>query len=870
MKNAQTPTLEEMRSLKKRLTALVDEDLKPRQKTIYNSKIDQLRDDLDKAGISKDLTLREAERALEKWIELLSQTQETVTEVPRPTGPDATTLTSDQLTDLGESAEKRAQQKATIQAREKEAVAKFQEQGEKRYQDQQKAEALKEKQTQELLNQFFKAKVIVVPTEEIPQVQLTKENKEILLATEIAAKEDPATTQKVFEEKIQLALNNSEQEYKESIKEKEIKKSAAHLVETLRNLPDYKSIDEIPSNPKALNTLSIINPLSNPNSPEMTVMIPDKESREEFAKKVQALMLTAEGKRVVDLAGARAIFGESGESLVYSLYGPDTITDFEISSDEKDRDEGVEIDPQAVYEKGKQVYDFINKVRQTKSAEEVTSTALAYYPSYSHSGASVTTKTIATLAKALPAAGAVYGFRQGTLLAHWVKYNNPLLTGSSMKWITAGGVRETVLMSQGWSSKILFTKNFATGYSVQTMQFASGSKVLYISGGTFGNKAFGVYAQKVAGKMVGAGTIAVKASGQVVAKAIPAAVLSKIGSFVGTAGGPVGIVIGFVGGEIIGRLISKAQIWFKKNKDKIAPIFGVGAALTIAPFFGAGPAVLGGVGTFALFGGSVAGLAYGTWRFFGIIGRSVGIAIATPVIVTLLVLPPLVAFIMLVINNSAYVVPPFFNEATVPPPPIGGLISSCKESEDTGSDITNSLSRRIKNGVVKLLPETVWGRRDGICIKPTMIIMHWSGGTNDNPDGNQRTYETLVARNLSCQLATDTNDTWLMQRFFEKQVEFPACAGVWNTYSINNEMAGVYFTANPPPPNTEQLELTYNVTCEVMKQYNIPWTQIRGHYHVPNSNGKTDPGKDFLEKVFIPEIKQRCPNDRNDEVRDAG
>ena len=56
--------------------------------------------------------------------------------------------------------------------------------------------------------------------------------------------------------------------------------------------------------------------------------------------------------------------------------------------------------------------------------------------------------------------------------------------------------------------------------------------------------------------------------------------------------------------------------------------------------------------------GSLATFATGAFGVLGFIGRSVGIAIATPVIVTLLVLPPLVAFIMLVINNSAYVVPP--------------------------------------------------------------------------------------------------------------------------------------------------------------------------------------------------------------------
>jgi hypothetical protein len=53
--------------------------------------------------------------------------------------------------------------------------------------------------------------------------------------------------------------------------------------------------------------------------------------------------------------------------------------------------------------------------------------------------------------------------------------------------------------------------------------------------------------------------------------------------------------------------------------------------------------------------------------------------------------------------------------------------------------------------------------------------------------------------------------------------------------------------------------MAYDVTCKAMGQYNIPWSQIYGHYQVPNS-GKIDPGKEFLEEVFIPEIRKRCPN----------
>lgn len=157
--------------------------------------------------------------------------------------------------------------------------------------------------------------------------------------------------------------------------------------------------------------------------------------------------------------------------------------------------------------------------------------------------------------------------------------------------------------------------------------------------------------------------VAGKIATQVAVKKGFGAVIGKvIGFFAGTPAGPAGWIAGLAIGEVAGRAIqniwSRVKIWIKENKDIAAPAVGVGTAFFIAPFFGAGPAVLGGVGTFALFGGSVGGLVLSGARLFGLIGRSVGIAIATPVIVTLLVLPPLVAFIMLVINNSAYVVPP--------------------------------------------------------------------------------------------------------------------------------------------------------------------------------------------------------------------
>ena len=205
-----------------------------------------------------------------------------------------------------------------------------------------------------------------------------------------------------------------------------------------------------------------------------------------------------------------------------------------------------------------------------------------------------------------------------------------------------------------------------------------------------------------------------------------------------------------------------------------------------------------------------------------------------------------------------------------------------------GEEITDKLANRMKNGLVRLLPNTLGARSTPgrFCITPTMIVIHWSGGW-DNDDANDRTWNTLVTRNLACQLGSDANDTTLMQPFYETQVEFPWCASAFNTFSINNEIGGGFlkrsggetivdirftdekgYPSRLPPGNPNKprqrifptklvFDHAIDATCVIMKQYNIPWSQIYGHYHVPGA-GKSDPGKEFLEDWFIPTIKNKC------------
>lgn len=176
---------------------------------------------------------------------------------------------------------------------------------------------------------------------------------------------------------------------------------------------------------------------------------------------------------------------------------------------------------------------------------------------------------------------------------------------------------------------------------------------------------------------------------------------------------------------------------------------------------------------------------------------------------------------------------------------------------DSGSDITNQFASRVPGGNVRLLPSRV--RRTEECIIPTMLVIHWSAGSNNNPDGNNATYSTLSSRGLACQFGTDTNNAEVWQALYQNQSEIPSCTAGWNDYSLSIEIAGAYFTDDPGgPPPPEQLNLTVGLACEALRQYNIPISQIRGHYEL--TPGKIDPGLDgaFLYNVFIPAVRARC------------
>ncbi len=148
--------------------------------------------------------------------------------------------------------------------------------------------------------------------------------------------------------------------------------------------------------------------------------------------------------------------------------------------------------------------------------------------------------------------------------------------------------------------------------------------------------------------------------------------------------------------------------------------------------------------------------------------------------------------------------------------------------------------------------------KTGFCINPSIIVIHWSGGYA-NDDGNRLTRDTLISRGLTCQFATDTNDTYQMQYLWtgdEKgpQSELAWCVGgSYNNLALNNEVAGAYFDDSPDGngrghPTPDQFNRLMDNVCWMMDTFNIPASKIYGHFQL--SPYKDDPGEGFLQEVI--------------------
>lgn len=169
-----------------------------------------------------------------------------------------------------------------------------------------------------------------------------------------------------------------------------------------------------------------------------------------------------------------------------------------------------------------------------------------------------------------------------------------------------------------------------------------------------------------------------------------------------------------------------------------------------------------------------------------------------------------------------------------------------------------------------LAPEAIFRPLTGAgktnkCFEATAIIIHWSAQTSGH--SNEATYNALKRRGLSCQYSTDSTagpqGTWQMLEMFENKIEQSYCTGAaeYNKHGINIEIAGSNFDNEPAlgpynPPTPDQYNRTLDLVCFFKRQYNLPTSQIFGHYEV--TPGKSDPGKKFLKKLRQ-DVENRCP-----------
>lgn len=133
-------------------------------------------------------------------------------------------------------------------------------------------------------------------------------------------------------------------------------------------------------------------------------------------------------------------------------------------------------------------------------------------------------------------------------------------------------------------------------------------------------------------------------------------IATTIATTIGVATSWVTVGLSLIGAFIVKKISDKGpqtKKWIDNNKMLI----GLGTSLGVMGFFGPVPAIITG-GLFLTATGTLNSFVSGALGMLSVVGMSIGMSIATPVIIAVVALVPLVAFIMLVINNSAYIVPP--------------------------------------------------------------------------------------------------------------------------------------------------------------------------------------------------------------------
>ena len=159
------------------------------------------------------------------------------------------------------------------------------------------------------------------------------------------------------------------------------------------------------------------------------------------------------------------------------------------------------------------------------------------------------------------------------------------------------------------------------------------------------------------------------------------------------------------------------------------------------------------------------------------------------------------------------------------------------------------------------LPVSPW--QETYLVRPGGIILH-----TDDQGGNEfatwttdKTYNGLLGRKTDSHLAVGLDG---VSQFLQMYPSFCAptrgASGFSNYISI--EMCGRYFgdvllSATDPAKKDAIQNITQKAVAlvkDLMKQYNIPFEKVLGHYEA-SASGKTDPGQTYMDQVFRPLLK---------------
>ncbi len=615
-----------LEELRQEFEKFYDQDNKPIR--VYDSQLQKFNERIHSPEIDIDpkLTPKELGIKFEEWFELLNNTQTTTTDIPQYEAQ--TTTTGLDLETKIEQAEKRNQQKTIIEAREKQAVEDYIKQNEERIA---KAKSLQEK----LKDKVVYAKV-VIPEEE----KLTQDEQKELEVLVTKAKNDAPVAGKVLTPKQELIDDFTlEIEKKlESVlkdlpeKEKEII-ARTYAVEIVEKIANPEVVDE------RVQTV-ILDNIAKPKQEVVTKILQKDEELITLAKNGAVLIATKQNddfsaleKITANLVGpkiASKILGKQNYQVTFSAVLVQGETTHTVQFGELNQQNIHELSQEnivlaKIQQHGQQFgYDKINSVFTTYLKGKVES---------------------------LPA---------GSVIKK--AYKDPIIQSIFARY---GMAEPVVWQAAGQSRFVGLVMKIAPDTAGPILNMAgriSGSEfvtpIVSLSGGAIGA---GLAAQTAATTASVTFTGGIMAGEAFAGGAGAAAAGAQTGAVLG-GGTPLSIAFAAIGaavGALFGKAISAAKVWWTKHKDDVKPVLAVLTTIGAIRFLGVGPGLgVGALATFGLMGtAGIATITTGAFGVLGFIGRSIGIAIATPVIITLLVIPPLVAFIMLVINNSAYIVP---------------------------------------------------------------------------------------------------------------------------------------------------------------------------------------------------------------------